>query len=579
MFVGARVKKMLASPPGNAPIPFSAESARMVWHMVMGNSGWRVVMIGGATSCVLVGTQLMSPLLTKYLINRVLIPHHQQMLSFLLLGIIAVGLAQIGASLGQSVALERIIQSRLLQLRTRWIRSASMRLLRPGDLEATSASFSSRLLNDLDSLAREVLALMISVPRDALWLCLLIVLMTRLDSAMTIAAFVMVPAVGAMELWLAHLQATWTQRFHHDLAATSGAIVHALDLSRVIHAFGMPTYLNDLTQPALAQLQDDSVRRIAWLSTAQALSSFMMFLGPLTLLLYGSWLELHGRLTLGALLAFYAFSMQVYLPVKGLLQGPSRFARIHALSVGILNDMGPFPMSSESGSSEVSLPVSFTDRVPGADYCVCLSEVAIGEKDTRAGSDPETISLILQPGSRLWIQGPNGSGKSHWISVIGQLIPPLRGEIVVHGRTGWALQPPQVSHDTLENNIRWGRPSLDLTHVEHILAVLGHDIGGWSQGWQTPIGTSGPDYLSDGLRQIVSLTRALADSPNILLLDEPLIYLDTRATRGLIDLLAHWGGILVFSHHGALPIGFPRVTHRFDLPSLSVIKNTTGFER
>jgi ABC-type bacteriocin/lantibiotic exporter with double-glycine peptidase domain len=579
MFVGTRVKKMTALLPSNVPLRFAVKSVRMVWQMVMGKSGWRVVMIGGVTSFVLVGTQLISPLLTKYLINRVLIPHHQQTLSFLLLGIIAVGLTQIGASLGQSVALERIIQSRLLQLRMRWIRSASMRLLRPGDLEATSAGFSSRLLNDLDSLAREVLGAMISVPRDTLWLILLIVLMARLDSPMTVAAFVMVPAVGAMELWLARLQATWTQRFHHDLAATSGAIVHALHLSRVVHAFQTPSYLNDLTHPSLVQLQNDSVRRIAWLSTAQALSSFMMFLGPLTLLLYGSWLELHGRLSLGALLAFYAFSMQVYLPVKGLLQGPSRFARIHALSVGILNDMGPCPMSSEFGPSDIGLPVAVADRVSGADSYVRLSEVVVGEKDTRAGSDPKPISLILQPGSRLWIQGPNGSGKSHWISVIGQLIPPIRGEIVVHGRTGWALQPPQVSRDTLENNIRWGRPALDLTQAENILAVLGHDMGCWSQGWQTPIGTAGRDYLSDGLRQIVSLTRALADSPNILFLDEPFIYLDTRATRGLIDLLAHWEGIVVFSHHGALPIGFPEVTHRFDLPSLRVIENTTGLER
>lgn len=578
MFVGARVKKTIASPRHNVPSPFADESARMVWHMVMGQAGWRGVMIGGATSCVLVGTQLISPLLTKYLINRVLIPHHPQMLSFLLLGIIAVGLTQIGASLGQSVALERIIQSRLLQLRMRWIRSASMRLLGPGDMEAASAGFSSRLLNDLDSLARELLGVMISVPRDALWLILLIVLMARLDSPMTVAAFVMVPAVGAMEIWLARLQATWTQRFHQDLATTSGAIVHALHLSRVAHAFQTPFYLNDLTHPSLVQLQKDSVRRIVWLSTAQALSSFMMFLGPLTLLLYGSWLELHGRLSLGALLAFYAFSMQVYLPVKGLLQGPSRFARIHTLSVGILRDMGPVPMTSESESSEVRLPGSVTDRRPGADCCVCLSEVVIGEDDKRASSDPGAISLVLQPGSRLWIQGPNGSGKSHWISVIGQLIPPLRGEIVVQGRIGWALQPPQVSRDTLENNIRWGRPSLDLTHVEHLLAVLGHDIGTWSQGWQTPIGATGPDYLSDGLRQIVSLTRALADSPNILFLDEPFIYLDTRATQGLIDLLAHWEGILVLSHHGALPTGFPEITHRVDLPSLRVIANTTVCE-
>ncbi len=52
-----------------------------------------------------------------------------------------------------------------------------------------------------------------------------------------------------MELWIARWQATWTKRIHQDLAGTSGAIMHALHLSRVIHAFCMPSYLNDLTPP------------------------------------------------------------------------------------------------------------------------------------------------------------------------------------------------------------------------------------------------------------------------------------------------------------------------------------------
>ncbi|WP_134439063.1 ATP-binding cassette domain-containing protein, partial [Methylacidiphilum caldifontis] len=291
-----------------------------------------------------------------------------------------------------------------------------------------------------------------------------------------------------------------TQRLHYDLAAASESIVHALDLSRIIHAFQKPSYLNDLTYPSLTRLKDDSVQRIAWVSTAQAISIFTTFLGPLVLLLYGSLLELHGQLSMGSLLAFYAFSMQVYLPVKGLLQGPSRFARIYALSVGILNDLGPLPIHSDSKTSTINFQAS-SDCVPNTDCWVCLSNVVVATEDKQARSYSETISLVLKSGSRLWIRGPNGSGKSHWISVIGQLIPPLCGTVVVHGRTGWALQPPQISRDTLENNIRWGRPSVDLADVEQILEVMGHDIGSWSQGWKTPIGMPGSNYLSDGLRQ------------------------------------------------------------------------------
>ena len=148
-------------------------------------------------------------------------------------------------------------------------------------------------------------------------------------------------------------------------------------------------------------------------------------------------------------------------------------------------------------------------------------------------------SLAVDEGEFVAIVGYSGSGKTTLISLIGGLIPPDRGEIVLDGarvtRPGpergivfqqYSLLPWLTVRDNVAlavDAVDAGRPAAERRRrTEELVALvnLGPAIG------------KRPSQLSGGMRQRVAVARGLAMRPKVLLMDEPFSALDalTRAT-------------------------------------------------
>lgn len=178
----------------------------------------------------------------------------------------------------------------------------------------------------------------------------------------------------------------------------------------------------------------------------------------------------------------------------------------------------------------------------------------------------EDVTLRVTPGEFLALIGPNGSGKTTLIKTILGLVRPIAGTVRLFGRppqqlngewkrVGYVPQIAQIDHrfpirvfDVVLMG-RYGRVGLihrpgqsDREAVWRALARVG-----LSELAQRPIGR-----LSGGQRQRALVARALANEPELLLLDEPTTGVDVGTTEGLFDLLEtlHHQGmtILVVSH-------------------------------
>lgn len=149
----------------------------------------------------------------------------------------------------------------------------------------------------------------------------------------------------------------------------------------------------------------------------------------------------------------------------------------------------------------------------------------------------EDINLTLEPGRVLSLVGPSGCGKSTLLNIAAGLLEPSEGEVVnSFGRLAIVFQ----EHRLLPwrrglDNIAYGLKARGMRKAERREAARAL---GQRMGLDDDDLSKFPHELSGGMRQRVSLARALAIKPDLLLLDEPFTALDVGLRRDLQDLVA-----------------------------------------
>lgn len=154
----------------------------------------------------------------------------------------------------------------------------------------------------------------------------------------------------------------------------------------------------------------------------------------------------------------------------------------------------------------------------------------------------EDITLEIEAGEFVAIIGYSGAGKTTLMSLLAGLIKPDKGTIKLHGKE---MNGPGPDRGIVFQNyslLPW------LTVFENIALAVDQVFPQWTPEQRrahiekniamvnlTPASAKLPRELSGGMRQRVSVARALATQPEILLLDEPLSALDALTRANLQD--------------------------------------------
>ena len=161
------------------------------------------------------------------------------------------------------------------------------------------------------------------------------------------------------------------------------------------------------------------------------------------------------------------------------------------------------------------------------------------------------VSLTVESGERVLLEGPSGSGKTTLLAVAAGLLTPVRGEIIVAGRSLSMLSRLDLCHYRARHvGFVFQRANLlsGLTAIENVVlaAGLAGDKGAEVTRRaedlleQLQVGhLSGryPRELSGGEEQRVAVARALVHRPSIVLADEPTGNLDREAGESVVAAL------------------------------------------
>ena len=173
---------------------------------------------------------------------------------------------------------------------------------------------------------------------------------------------------------------------------------------------------------------------------------------------------------------------------------------------------------------------------------------------TSPGPGIRGIDLHLEAGEIVGLVGPNGAGKSTLMQVIAGLLPLESGHIIAEDSTSAEALRAKIGY--MPERVTWHGPGTAKRVIERLCSM--RNIG-LSDGHEllelVGLGSRIDDDLStfsQGMKQRLSLATALLDSPQILLLDEPLNGLDPvaqSAFRSLLRQLSKRGVCVVISSH------------------------------
>ncbi len=180
-----------------------------------------------------------------------------------------------------------------------------------------------------------------------------------------------------------------------------------------------------------------------------------------------------------------------------------------------------------------------------------FKDVSFAYEDDPTNYVLKNINLTISQGQKLAVLGETGSGKSTLINLIGRMFDVSKGQILINDinikelnlsvyrkKLGFVPQDAFLFSDTIKGNLKFGNENASLEAIQRATKTTCVDdsILNFKEGYDTVIGERGVT-LSGGQKQRITISRALLNNPEILILDDSLSAVDTNTEHKILTNL------------------------------------------
>jgi ATP-binding cassette subfamily B protein len=248
-------------------------------------------------------------------------------------------------------------------------------------------------------------------------------------------------------------------------------------------------------------------------------------------------------LTLGTLVAFIAYIKMFFRPIRDLAEkynilqdAMSSAERIFHILDGRSRQSLPEP----SGDNALRLETIETISLDDVSFSYLSGEPVL-----------QDINLTIRAGEVIGVVGPTGSGKTTMINLITRFYNPTTGRVLINGRNAsdyelqayrskmaLVMQDPFLFSETIRDNIFRGNGQMSSADMDTILEVSNCRslTDKLPDGAETVLSEGGAS-ISSGERQLISIARAFAREPELILFDEATSYIDTQTELKIQEAL------------------------------------------
>jgi ABC-type multidrug transport system fused ATPase/permease subunit len=414
----------------------------------------------------------------------------------------------------------------------------------------------SRVINDVEQTKNFVMTGLMNLWLDFITLFIALAIMFfYLDPWLTLVSIAVFPLYGFSIKYFYQRLRVLTRDRSQALAEMQGHLHERVQGMSVVRSFA----LEDHEQKHFAKQNDNFLKKAldhtSWNAKTFTVVNTITDIAPLLVISFGGYQAIHGHLSVGELVAFYAYLERIYAPLRRLVNASTLLTQSLASMDRVFElmnekyDIEDLPDAKEARNIKGSISIQDVGFSYAEDSVPVLKGINL---DIRSG---ETIAFV----------GMSGGGKSSLIGLIPRFYDVSEGSISLDGldirkykvrslrnNIGMVLQDTILFSDSIRENIMMGNP--DASEEDMIQAAVAanahHFIMELAQGYDTPIGERGVK-LSGGQKQRVAIARVFLKNPPILILDEATSALDLESEKMIqesIERLAKDRTTLIVAH-------------------------------
>ena len=400
----------------------------------------------------------------------------------------------------------------------------------------------SRVTNDVDNVQASISVTISQLFTAVLSIISVTVMMVTISPLLTLITIATVP----LSLWVTRSIARRSQKMFvaqwTDTGRLNAHIEETYSGFTVVRTFGHRASAQQRFGELNADVYSSSFGAQFFSGLISPATMFVGNLSYVAVAVIGGYQVATGQITLGSVQAFTQYVRQFNQP---LTQVAGMF---NALQSGVASAERVFDVldePEEPGDSDDA--AAEFPRGPGR-----IEFRNVGFAYSPGTPVIEDLSLVAEPGATVAIVGATGAGKTTLVHLLMRFYDVDSGQILLDGidirevsrhslrsRVGMVPQDTWLFGATIADNIAYGRPgATDDDVIEAARAAHADDfIRSLPAGYQTVLGDGGGD-LSSGERQLITIARAFAARPQLLILDEATSSVDTRTELLLQQAMA-----------------------------------------